>query len=510
MTRYEKGSITIYLSLILMLMISLVSAGLESVRTAAARTQIANSVDIGLYSLFAEYDRELLSRYDIFALDASGGDGLLDLASIYGEYERYMKPVLRQNSQKLFVLEGGMDGYRLLTDEEGEVFFRQVVAYMEETLGAHMIMAAQERIRERQIHTASAEEAGREAESRRTFTDYQEELDEAARKSQEEENRLREEAAAAIPDPVGGNIDFAGEDTGNIRFDSGEAAQAEPVVNPIPFIRQVRQMGLLGLVLPPDRPLSGVTMNDDFFLSRRLMQTGMGMEDWYEQGFSLAGDALFQQYCVEKLGNYLKPSATGMNYQLEYVIGGKQTDRDNLEKVATRLLLIREGVNAACLTADPEKMQEVSTLAAGIAAGFLIPPAAGAIEAALILCWSFGESILDLRELFAGGRVPLVKRPDQWQLALGNLTTILDRLDTDRRNDPEGISYEDYLQVLLLPVSRGHKTMCAMDMIEQTLRTMEGWGNFRLDSCVVAVSVYAGISVNVRRLLQVQKSYGYA
>lgn len=41
----KKGSITIFLALILSLILSLVSASIESVRMSAARTQILNSMD---------------------------------------------------------------------------------------------------------------------------------------------------------------------------------------------------------------------------------------------------------------------------------------------------------------------------------------------------------------------------------------------------------------------------------------------------------------------------------
>ena len=65
MDRQKQGSISVFLALILGLMISLLSAGIESVRTAAARVQVLNGLDIGLYSLFAQYDRAMLDKYDI-------------------------------------------------------------------------------------------------------------------------------------------------------------------------------------------------------------------------------------------------------------------------------------------------------------------------------------------------------------------------------------------------------------------------------------------------------------
>ena len=87
----KKGSITIFLALILSLVLSLVCASIESVRMAAARTQILNSMDIGLYSLFGQYDRTLLEDYELFALYA-GGKEELDMASVYDDFQTYMKP----------------------------------------------------------------------------------------------------------------------------------------------------------------------------------------------------------------------------------------------------------------------------------------------------------------------------------------------------------------------------------------------------------------------------------
>lgn len=121
----EKGSITIFLALILSVVLSLVCASIESVRMSAARTQILNSMDIGLYSLFGQYDRTLLENYDLFAFYAGGKDEV-DMASVYDNFESYMKPVLKQNSQKLELLQGGFNGYRLLTDGDGEVFISRL------------------------------------------------------------------------------------------------------------------------------------------------------------------------------------------------------------------------------------------------------------------------------------------------------------------------------------------------------------------------------------------------
>ena len=84
----KKGSITIFLALILSLILSLVSASIESVRMSAARTQILNSMDIGLYSLFGQYDRFLLKNYDLFFLDGTQGGTEFNLSAVYDNLER--------------------------------------------------------------------------------------------------------------------------------------------------------------------------------------------------------------------------------------------------------------------------------------------------------------------------------------------------------------------------------------------------------------------------------------
>ena len=118
----KKGSITVFLALVLSVLLSLVATSIQSVQAAAARTQILNGLDIGLYSLFGQYDRSLLKDYDLFFLDGAQGGTELDLAAVYDNMESYMKPVLKQNSQKLRIKQGGFTGYRLATDQNGEVF----------------------------------------------------------------------------------------------------------------------------------------------------------------------------------------------------------------------------------------------------------------------------------------------------------------------------------------------------------------------------------------------------
>lgn len=487
----KRGSITVFLALILSLVTALVCTGIESVRMAAARTQILNGADIGLYSLFGQFDREMLKDYDLFLLDGSCGQGSLDLASVYDNFSSYMKPVLKQNSQKLSVVQGGFSAYRLLTDEGGEPFYNQVVQYMKETLGSQGVSLLLDKMKDRKEKTEQAEQAGEQAENGDIIENYDAEM--------EENNRKNEEALAeAEKNPEGGEL----EDGDNV------TAPPQKVVNPISIIRRIRKMGILELVIPGNKGVYDGQVQAGTLLSRREKQKGMPMYEPEKTDTSYTSQILFQQYLMEKLGNYSAPGKGALKYQTEYILGGKTGDIENLKSVAGRLLLIREGVNIVHLVSDGTKRAQAAGLASAIASAFLIPPATGVIEAAILLCWAFGESILDVRELFDGGKVPLVKSTADWQLSLENLPELLNGLDSVRRGSEDGMSYEDYLQVLLLGVSREEKITRAMDMIEFCVRE-KGRKNFRMDSCIVAAEISVDVKANKRKVFNVTRAYGY-
>lgn len=491
----KKGSITIFLALILSLVLSLVCASIESVRMAAARTQILNSMDIGLYSLFGQYDRTLLEDYELFALYA-GGKEELDMASVYDDFKTYMKPVLKQNSQKLELLQGGFNGYQLLSDGKGEIFYQQAVQYMRETLGSQGVQTLLGKLKNQEKKTEDAEKKGEQAENKGTLDSYDSAITDAAQKSEEAKKEQEQQKNQGDFSDAGNGDDFTG-------------GVDESVENPIPIIRRVRKMGLLDLVVPSERGISDAVTDRKSLTSGRKLQTGLMLNTDIRSDNSYTSGILFGQYLLKKLGNYRRPAAAGLNYQVEYILGGKNSDRENLKSVAGKLLVIRQGVNMAYLLSDGGKRIQVETLALAIASGFLIPPAAAVIEAALIFCWAFAESILDVRELFAGGHVPLIKNSSDWQLSLSNLPNILDKLDSSRKDAGNGMSYEDYLQVLLMAKGKQDKVLRGMDMIECSVREKGKRPGFQMDHCITAMEASADVKANRRKIFTVTRQYAY-
>ena len=75
----KRGQITVFLALLLSVICGLLLIIVESTRVNAMRMQIESGMDISLHSILAEYNRALLSRYDLFYIDMSYGEAAADI-----------------------------------------------------------------------------------------------------------------------------------------------------------------------------------------------------------------------------------------------------------------------------------------------------------------------------------------------------------------------------------------------------------------------------------------------
>lgn len=482
----RKGSITVFFALLLSMVIVLICTSIGSVKMMCARTQIANGADVGMYSLFAQYDRYLLDRYGLFYVDASYGSDELRMSQAYRIVEEYMDPILKQGYMDLSIASGGITSFVLATDHNGQPFRDQVVAYMRDTLDVQGVGFLVDQMREGTGKIKDQQETKEQIEDQNSMAAYDEEM-----------ARANNESAQAEAERQGEILE--------------EGVPQAPVENPIDTIREIQKMGILELVVSDRASLSEREIDTGQLASHRKLEEGMGVLLPAPTQDPAMEKVLFQEYMMQNCGTYLRPSdGGGLRYQVEYIIGRSGSDKENLKKTADRLLLIREGINFAFLYTDPGKRAQSAALATAIASSFLVPPAAGVIEMVLLLSWSFGESVLDVRTLFDGGRVPLVKNPGNWNLSLENLPNLLAECSVERQQGEEqGMDYMDYLRALLFMESEESKVMGSMDMIEADIRDRQGSRDFRMDHCLEAMEVEVDVEVDQRKVYTVQHRYGY-
>lgn len=459
----QKGSMTIAMCMMLSVMLGILTAGIKLCREQYARVQAVNAVDTGLYSVFSEYERDLLEEYDLFFLDSGYGGGAIDAFRVVQQMENSMDLTLKTGIRGSRRENCSITGYRLASDNGGEAFCAQAAEAVRKHLGTDAV----KRLKEYLSNTGEVIE-------------QQQEQKEAGVPPMPEE---------PVPDDT-------------------SVSEITPDNNPLEVIKRIRTMGILGLVLPDDAVISEKEADVSVFTSNRNLQKGIGSLGGRESGTS---DKLFlQAYAMNKLGTYREPGNPGaLDYQVEYIVGGKGSDRENLKKTVNRMLLLREAANAAYLYTDPEKRAQSGALAASLCTALLIPEGAFVVEKLLLLGWAYGESLLDVRQLMAGGKVPLVKNSASWQLALSDIGQIFSLLQDGQAKNTSGLDYNDYLQILLFTSSRNNLTFRCMDMIEQNIRLKPGKENFRIDSCMECLEMETGfLSPSGNRWTAV-RSYGY-
>ncbi len=73
---------------------------------------------------------------------------------------------------------------------------------------------------------------------------------------------------------------------------------------------------------------------------------------------------VFSEYIRSKFGSYTAPKEdTKLTYEAEYILSGKNTDKENLSSTIEKLMLLREGSNLIYLLKDTEKRSEAYQMA---------------------------------------------------------------------------------------------------------------------------------------------------
>ncbi|MCD7884417.1 MAG: DUF5702 domain-containing protein [Lachnospiraceae bacterium] len=463
-----KGSITIFLSLACILFLSLICAVTESARVQGAKTQSANITGMGTFSLLSEFEVGLLEKYEIFSLDGAS-QGSFQIQTLNERFEEFVSlntspktgllKSLAFDPWNLAVETCEITGYALLTDNKGEAFYQQAVSYMKANIG----VIALEELLELANGTEEIEKKQEEYEASQDDSDGQ--LSELEDEKQEKLDVLESEAQES------------GEDT---------AASVQTVGNPLTEIAKLRKKSTLEIVTW-DKTISAKSVTLKSQPSKSSLRRGsLSIE---EEHSGLVSNVLFREYLARYFPNYESgESGAALDYQLEYILGGKATDENNLKYVVNRLLLIREGMNYAYSVGNDAMNTQAGALAVSLT-GFLgIPALTTATKHALLLAWSYGESLVDVRILLDGGKVPLLKDESSWSLTLENLERVTEVLQSGAEGKEDGLSYLDYLRILLNMGSLSDQKMRALDLIQTQMRQEEGMSSFQVQNCIVAVA----------------------
>ena len=218
----------------------------------------------------------------------------------------------------------------------------------------------------------------------------------------------------------------------------------------------------------------------------------------YKQNYAQSAKDLFMycEYIIEHFPCFMdKNEWSSIFYPLEYIIAGSHSDRENINSIVIKLSFIREGINMSHLLLDSKKRSEAFVLASSLV-GFT--GNAAVIKAAQYLImgvWAYGESLMDVRRLYKGEELPIIKTASDWKMSLDNLFAMnfdndgFEDMDTENVKDrgrlqrlSEGkMNYLDYLEMLLMSVGDKEKNYRAMTAMELKMISM-GHSDFRMRS----------------------------
>lgn len=467
-----SGYLTVYLALILAVLLALCLALIEGVRQNTARMEAECVTQMGISSVLAEYHRELFNRYHLFAIDSSYGTTLSGHENterhLLGYLERnlsmddiFLSDYLYRDFLSLSVSSVEMTDVSILTDGGGAVFRDRAVEAVKDDCNLTLMEELQQWVR-------TVEGQGLA------------ETDIAAQKR---------EADSQIQSYNGSQVQIS----------ESEWTTVE-IQNPTEELEQIRSRGVLGHIVDEEE------LSHKNLRSEQLIQARMGRGEVSrgnaaaEQGSdedSMLQQFLFQEYLMRYMGRYGSVrEGSALDYQIEYLLSGKDGDAENLKSVVNRICAIREAANALYLFSDSEKCEEAELAATAVAALIQVPELAEPLKVVLLLGWAYAESVHDLEVLLNGGKVPLLKDGENWYYSIENA---LQAAGGEAGENTEGLSYGDYLRVLMTFVDTDVLTGRAMNMVEADIRLTPGNAAFRLDACYDRV----GFRVCVR------SAYGY-
>lgn len=482
----KKGSITIYMSMLLAVLLSLFLTVIEGAKSRAVSLRADCAFDLSVYSVFAEYNRQLYEEYGLFFIDTAYGEATASLERVNRHLGYYMQQNLKQDGTgwkqfdftKCILEQTEITGGSYATDDRGGVFERQAVEYMKHKYGAAYI----EKIK-REFETAQEKEL---------FTrDFS---------AEREENHGKIEKA-----------EREGIETGE-SDENGEPIRREvEIENPADTVNGTRNKGILILVTDREDVISSQSVDLAETVSyENPKKKGYGKDD--RNKVSLAERLWFDAYILEKCGTYREPKKNGqLQYQAEYILAGKESDTENLKAVVHRLLVFREVSNCIYLLSDPAKVSEALALATSIcsAAGamVLVEP----VKYTLLFAWAYAEAIYDVRQLLAGGEILLIKNGATWHYSLsGMLSAETEKIAKDQVSAIDGgLSYEEYLRLFLAAENRDRKVYRMMDVAQMDVRKNSGYREFHLSNCVDFLVMEAIVGSRYGYYKELKRSYSY-
>lgn len=478
MKRKIKGYITVYLALVICVLLSLVMLVIEGARQQTIKFQTECVMDAGMNSIFAEYHREMNKQYGLFFIDDSYGGFSGRVSNTKSHLLSYMNmnfhasqdmsiPLFRiKDITSINADNGDLFKTSFATDNSGEVLRYQIVRYEKDIKGISVF-----------------DKDPMITDIEKLLADYQE---------YQEKRILTNENIANIKNEI-------------------NSKREEPVNidNPADSVEELSGISVLYYAIGDASSLTGTRINLGDYISHRNYEEGVGLYSEQESPGGLISNPFYCEYVFDKCGYYknLKDNSR-MKYQIEYILKGKNSDLDNLEAVAMNIFEIRYAVNMANLLASSEKQLQAEEMAAAVALVLENPQLFDSVKWSIIYAWAYAESAKDLRILYDGHPLGVMKTDEDWNTPISQIVTFKSHLSEYKI--PAGtMSYKDYLYAFLNLESTKNQNMRLMDVMEMDIRLTPGNGAFKMDNQIYQTAAKVNIHSEYGYNYDITRQFSY-
>lgn len=476
----EKGQITVFLSLLFLIMLGVALCVLEGIRSYMS-VPLAEDAVIGAgEDILANYDRPLFERYHVFFLDPR------EKPYLKTDAEACLKNSVKENPLFGFAFRDiQVTGEEAATDKNGIYLQHQIREWMkyreaEEVdmnirklfqSAKNMKLLAEEQTEELISHSGESPDndtEGEEVTQGEESAENEEEQRDTYGKEKVCWKNLKETLQMVMRSGV---LLYAAGDASKIsssRVVAGELPSAD------------RRESLSG-----ESPGEGVLSFNSIGEWSRLIESG---EYGQPDSCFLGKDRFLADYIFRCFSWYGQPEKEekeenhALQCEVEYLIEGRQSDIDNVRCVANRILLWRFIVNYAYASKDAGIQARAESLSMGLT-GFLgLPAAREAVRVLLTSALCYGESLLELHTLLNGGEIPVVKTVAVWNLHFENAPEYL-RSKKEVKKGNCNVSYTDYLKMFLAVKNKDSRLYYRMMDIMQMNMALEEPG-FQMKDCL--------------------------
>lgn len=232
---------------------------------------------------------------------------------------------------------------------------------------------------------------------------------------------------ASANDPIQINIDDNETQSGQCKSNANSGKSPRYDLSDVPVIKSQRIIKSL--------PSKGKEGGVNILSLVEKLKEGISISD-------ITTEASDNIYIFKYYKDYLNDRNLGDTFfenEVEYIISGKLDDEKARKSVKTDILLIRNGLNLAYLYTSPEKRQITLAAAELITPGFM----AYATQGLIMEVWAAFEASNDMKILYAGKPVPILKKDENWAISLENVLRDKFGIDLNREMDDEEV--EEYL-----------------------------------------------------------------